>query len=275
MPEFLDVVKYRLVALCSTKDIIECSFIVQNSLSYLNLELSAACIAHEFGHTTLSYHSGIQYEDGFVSTEEKCRKKFDPNRYLMYTLHLDLPKERNVSLRHGPDPDKLVSGLEQFSVGKLSIYEDYYPYILAMLTEYIFEHTDNKLRATKWLLKFDDMKEFDFGRLSAEFTNYFIDFLYPKFVDSELMKQFILKCNLANWIEGYEKPEILEKLLYHAHRYGRRRIEKDDTHDHALPNLCIFLQSFANVGPLLKYRHAPAFCSYIYSLYINVIISHG
>ncbi|GBO43958.1 hypothetical protein AVEN_5791-1 [Araneus ventricosus] len=277
MTRFLDVVKYRRVALCSTKDIIECCFIVQDSLSYLNLELCISCVSHEFGYGTLSYHSGRQHDKGFVCTEEKCRKKFDRNRYLMYRLHLDIPKQRCISLKHGPSPEELVPGLEHFPVGKLLVCKDYYPYILSRFIEYIFEHTHigYKLRVTKWLLRLEAVKEFEFGCLSAEVTNYFVDLLYPKFVNSELMKQFLRKCNLGDWIEGYERPEVLEGLLYLAHRCGRRRIEMVGAHDHALSNLCIFQQAFLNVRPLLKYRHAPSFCSSIYNRYLNLTLHYG
>ncbi|KAF8766621.1 hypothetical protein HNY73_019668 [Argiope bruennichi] len=255
-PPFFSEVKYSLVELKSVRDVIRYSFIVRNSISYLDLEIYEHPRRHALRNITLA-NSISHIQKDFINMEEKC-KVMEPHRYFLYTLNLDLPNSKNFSLKFGPKPKKLTC-LVVFPVGKIIVYDNLYCCIILNFVESVFKYTDKKLKILKWLLNFNILKESEFYRLPADIVNDFVNFLCPEFPDTAFMKEFFKKFDLVDWMLEYEKPEILEYLLHHAHRNGRRMLQNDTVQDQALICTCIIQLFFKNIGPLLKYRHAPEF----------------
>ncbi|GBN65535.1 hypothetical protein AVEN_225584-1 [Araneus ventricosus] len=96
---FSTILEHRLISLKTAADVVRFSFIVQKSISCLDLGLyQNSKVSNYFA--TLCDCCGSNRLRNFmnVNSEEKCRKFFTPSRRLLYTLHLDLPKGREYSL---------------------------------------------------------------------------------------------------------------------------------------------------------------------------------
>ncbi|GBN99617.1 hypothetical protein AVEN_152741-1, partial [Araneus ventricosus] len=101
----------------------------------------------------------------------------------------------------------------------------------------------------------------------------FIDCFYPEITDSAIFKDFIMYFDFTEWVFTYEKPEILEYLLYFARHYGREDLSEGFFPIDEIIHTCIFNRYFLNIGPILKYINVPRFSEDDYHLYFLQISS--
>ncbi|GBN61724.1 hypothetical protein AVEN_269675-1 [Araneus ventricosus] len=73
-----------------------------NSINYLDLGLCQYSMLLNYLGTSCDC-CALKLSKSFINTEEKCRKFFTQSRSLLYTLHLDLPKGRECSLKDVPN----------------------------------------------------------------------------------------------------------------------------------------------------------------------------
>ncbi|CAL1295501.1 unnamed protein product [Larinioides sclopetarius] len=271
MEHFSKTLDYRVVTLKTATDVVRFSFIAQNSISYLNLELCQySTVSNYLG--TSCYNCALKLSNSFINTEEKCRKFFTQSRRLLYTWHLDLPNGRECSLKNVPNSITYERDPWNPHLAKIVPTCGFDLSILSDLVEDFISINNDKLKILKWILKMSYSSLPLLYVLEIRIVNKFIDCFYPEITDSAIFKDFIMHFDFTEWISTHEKPEILEYLLQYARYYGREDLEDDFPIDEVI-DPCIFNRYFLNIGPILKYINRPRFQSDDYQLYFLNISS--
>ncbi|GBN80429.1 hypothetical protein AVEN_6009-1 [Araneus ventricosus] len=255
MEYFSSKLEHRSVELTCVADIIQFSAIVRKSIVHLDLKLSEYC-AVQGNCGTLSYGSMLSSTYDFISTQEKCRKILTPSRNLLYSLHLDFPRQREYSLM---EKRKCGSFSRYYRVPHISdIYyrSDLFVGMLSDFIHYAVNHTDERLKVFNWLLKFEIVKESQFHLLHHSIVNNILNCLHLHNIDSTMLKEFYKKFFFNYWMYKYENPEILEYFLYNARRVGRN-FETDRPRNYDLTDVCISKGYFLNIAPILKCIDSP------------------
>ncbi|CAL1262242.1 unnamed protein product [Larinioides sclopetarius] len=101
MDRFFHELKYRSINLDDAKSIVRHSFIVQKSVTHLDLSTCEYTSYQKQIRKMLNYAaSGVSKAN--IQTEEDSRKFFIKERDILYIFHLDLPKNKEPSLRNLP-----------------------------------------------------------------------------------------------------------------------------------------------------------------------------
>ncbi|GBO13356.1 hypothetical protein AVEN_41247-1 [Araneus ventricosus] len=267
MEDFSTTLEHRVITLKTATDVVRFSFIVRNSISYLDLGLCRYSILNHLWTSCDCCASKLP--NSFINTEEKCRKIFTRSRSLLYTLHLDLPKGRECSLKDAPysityDLDPCIPHIAKvIPVSDILILSDSIEDAISINKE--------KLKILSWILKMSFSNLPLLYVLEIRTVNKFIDCFYPEITDPAIFKDFIMQFDFADWISTYEKPEILEYLLYYARHFGRKDLGEDVFPIDKIIDPCIFDRYFLNIGPILKYIDVPRFSEDDYRLYfVNI-----
>ncbi|GBL71375.1 hypothetical protein AVEN_161344-1, partial [Araneus ventricosus] len=263
----------RLVILTTAREVVRFSFIIRNSISYLDLELSLcqySTASNRFG--PLCNCCKLRRSRNFINTEEKFRKFFSPSRRLLYTLHLDLPKGREYGLKDVPESVYYNADSSSPHISKIRIGCGFESKLLNNFIEDALSINFPKLKILKWILEVPSSPLPLLQLLETQTANEFIDCFYPEITDSELFKGFILQFGIISFMTTHEQPGILEYLLYHARLYGRRDLEVDD-YDPIDENIgqCIYFRLYLNIGVIMKYIDSPRFTSYDYWVFLSEI----
>ncbi|GBO14349.1 hypothetical protein AVEN_264458-1 [Araneus ventricosus] len=259
---FTDRVQHQGITLHSLADYVRFSFIVQKSLTPLDLKLCERYF--NTNNFTLTYHLSIAGGvSEHISTEEKCRKVLATDQSLLYRLHLDLPKGRECSLHGRPKFGDLVVDPSIPHIGSIFTPPDR---LLLLLCDYIVKAlrlTGKELRILEWLVRFDEYSE-----IPSKIRDILIEFLSSKKIHSPIVKGFFNKFNLREWMVENEEPEILEYLLYEARHKG---IILEDGRNYGLTDCCIIRSVYLNIGPTLKYNYAATYSMDICAYYLGSI----
>ncbi|GBO27570.1 hypothetical protein AVEN_156524-1 [Araneus ventricosus] len=248
---FSTAIEGRSIVLQTATDVARFSFIVQDSISYLDLKLRQDSRISDF--RLLCNICRSRRLRNFVNTEEKCRKFFAPKRRLLYTLHLDLPKGRECSLK-----DHVVTESVYYApccrsahIAEITLTCGFRARNLSNFIEDALSVNFSKEKLLKWIVKIPFSEVPLLSRLEIRTASKFIDCFYPEVTDSTLFIHFIMQFDVIEWMVEHEKPEILEYLLYHARQSGNMSLE--DEHEIEFISLCIQRQHYLNIGPILKY----------------------
>ncbi|GBL79525.1 hypothetical protein AVEN_16-1 [Araneus ventricosus] len=262
-------IRDRSVELCTSADIVQHGFIVQDSLTPLNLELCQSYAV--FDCKTNRNYPSFSYSKEVISTEEKCRKVLAKSRSLLYTLHLDLPRGRERSLRSDSQHMKLSYDWKIPHVAKIHIANDFYADVLYSFIHYACKENDDNLKVLKWFIKFDALEKSVFDRLPCSIMNYFFECLHPGLVDCEFVMECLGKLKIINWLLSSDssKPGLFTNLLYQIHQ-TRRDPKITFWHDQFI-DFCISLSSFQLAGEVLKLKNGPCFCDDLFYFYVDEI----
>ncbi|GBM81140.1 hypothetical protein AVEN_191284-1 [Araneus ventricosus] len=272
MEDFSTTLEHRVVKLKTATDVVRFSFIVRNSISYLDLGLCQYSMLLNYLGTSCDC-CALKLSKSFINTEEKCRKLFTQSRSLLYTLHLDLPRGRECSLKDVPnsitfDHDSCIPHIAKIVPTcrfDISILSDFIEDAISM--------NKKKLKMLAWILKMSFSNLPLLYGLEIRILNKFIDCFYPEITDSAIFKDFIMNFDFTEWMSTFEKPEILEYLLYYARHYGIEDMAEDVYPIDEIIDPCIFNRYFLNIGPILKYINVPRFSEDDYLLYFFKISS--
>ncbi|GBN97814.1 hypothetical protein AVEN_227313-1 [Araneus ventricosus] len=248
---FSTAIEGRSIVLQTATDVARFSFIVQDSISYLDLKLLQDSRISDFRSLCNSCRS--RRLRNFVNTEEKCRKFFAPKRRLLYTLHLDLPKGRECSLKDPVVTESVhyVPCCISAHIAEITLTCGFHEKNLSNFIEDALSINFPKDKLLKWVVKIPFWEVPLLSRLEIRTASKFIECFYPEVTDSALLNRFIVQFDVIEWMEEHEKPEILEYLLYHARLCGNIKIE--DEHEIELISHCIYCHHYLNIGPILKY----------------------
>ncbi|KAF8791294.1 uncharacterized protein LOC129960354 [Argiope bruennichi] len=274
MERFAGDLQYRSIPLISSKDIVQFSFIVQKSISYLDLKLCR--------HSRLARVAGIYQRVWssplhFISTEEKCRKILTPSRSILYTLHLDLPKGRELPLNEGGhlrQQRNTTFGVAKTlpHIGEIYIYREYYYVVISDYILYASYSLDQETQLNHWLSHFNVIKESEFHQLHIRIVSSFLKHVYTNNLDFSVCKEFYQQFKFKMCLSRYESLKYLEYFLYNA-CYSGRSFEEDRppaealSHEQDLIDYC-FNGTFVNVVSLLKCIDSPRLSAY------NVYVAH-
>ncbi|GBO35463.1 hypothetical protein AVEN_218616-1 [Araneus ventricosus] len=264
MERFSTKLEHRWIMLNGLVDAVKFSFIVRNSISYLNLHLSEYSDLHDRSRTVL------EVANDFVCTEEKCRRIFAPSRSLLYNLNLDMPARREYRLKNDLAACRFSRDSSIPHIAKITLSCGFDFWNMCHSIEDAFKVTDQKLKILGFLVKSPHLKGEILRPLPAHIMNNFIDYFYPKITDSVLFKDFIETLDLEEWMTTYEEPAILEHLLYHVRHHGRN-LNEEGYSMCQLMDKCILSLFFSNIVPILKYTDAPGFSSEAYDMYVSEI----
>lgn len=219
----------------SARDVVFCSFIVQRSLTPLDLN---AC------ENILMRRS--------VFTEEGYRRICQPSRYwIMYTLHLDFPRDMETSLRTGAPHEEV--GHRASHLGITSVSEWLYIRDLAPFIVNNIELARNKTEKLRQYLDVMKLLKLDKHRFTSNFIfDSIIHFLYPDCLDSNLLVEFAEKFSFYSWLFYQENPDIVGYVLEHARRI-RYNIWASLEGRLDPINACIRFHTTGNIGTLLEY----------------------
>ncbi|KAF8778346.1 hypothetical protein HNY73_015077 [Argiope bruennichi] len=254
--KFYTEIYHRNVPLCSPTDIAQCSFIVQHSISHLDLALSKSDIFLSRSWNGSEY-AGFCYLKDFINTEEGCRKCLTPRRKLLYTLHLDLPREREIHLRNRlVDPKNVSWDFRIPHIGKISISNNWYINKLCHFLEHAWNNVQNKVKLLSWFLNFNGLSH-ELRFKSTKTVTYFIDCLDPGIKDLEFIKKGFTKLDFTRWLLlSPEKPGRVKKLLYTVNRIGRKSCSLWINH---FLRICLLHESFMYVKEILQFINYPVF----------------
>ncbi|GBO31293.1 hypothetical protein AVEN_45374-1 [Araneus ventricosus] len=222
------------------------------------------------GQTNRNYPS-FSYSKEVISTEEKCRKVLAKSRSVLYTLHLDLPRGRERSLRSDSQHMKLSYDWKIPHVAKIHIDNDFYADILYSLINYACKGNDDNLKVLKWFIKFEALEKSVFERLPCSIMNYFFKCMHLELDDCEFVMECLEKLKVINWLLSSDssKPGIFTNLFYQIHQ--TRRDPKNIFWNHEFIDLCISLSSFQLVGDVLKLKNVPCSCDNLFYFYVGEI----
>ncbi|CAL1287062.1 unnamed protein product [Larinioides sclopetarius] len=258
--EILTTIKNRLVVLEFAADIARFSFIVQKSISYLDLPQYDDYFSYSREDSLFGFSkstvlaSGIRYPKHLINTEEKCRNILSTTRDFLYRLHLDLPKNREYCLKDDPKTENLVRDSRYRHIGKITVHDNFHFSLLSCLVKLAIKRSDEKLKMIKWLVTFDAVTEN--ARLSNPHVNFFAKYMYPEVTEYAFVKAFFKRVHLFLWIMGNDNPELLEFFLYHL-RKNRINFTKNEGSITEPIEMSINLLNFLNIAAILKYQDAP------------------
>ncbi|GBM62783.1 hypothetical protein AVEN_41509-1 [Araneus ventricosus] len=215
----------------------------------------------------------LKLSNSFINTEEKCRKFFTQNRSLLYTLHLDLPKGRECSLKDVPNSITFDFNPCIPHIAKIIPTCGFDLSILSDFVEDAISINKEKLKILAWILKMSFSNLPLLYVLDIRAVDKFIDYFYPEITYSAIFKDFIMYFDFTEWISAYEKPEILEYLLYYSRHYGRKDLTEDVFPIDEIIDPCTFNRYFLNIGPILNYINVPRFSEDDYRKYFLKISS--
>ncbi|GBN68525.1 hypothetical protein AVEN_221075-1 [Araneus ventricosus] len=255
---FASKVEFRNVELRTAADVVQFSFIVQTSISGLDLEL---CQSYQVNNHPLirNNYPSLSYSKGFISSEEKCRKVLATSRNLLYALHLDLPKGRDWSLKNSSQPKDLSYYCRIPHIAKICIGDEFYINILYKIIDYACENTHHNLKVLKWFIKFNGLKNFQFRELPDNILNHFIDCVHPGISDTDFVRECFKKLDFKNWVDSSEKPGRVANLLYQVRRLGKK-LDDIVFWSYDFPHRCLLHHSFVYVSDVFMFMNEPTFC---------------
>ncbi|GBO01984.1 hypothetical protein AVEN_28728-1 [Araneus ventricosus] len=272
MEYFSTTLEHRVVPLKTATDVVRFSFIVRNSISFLDLGLCQDSRLLNYLGCSCDC-CAFKLSNSFINTEEKCRKIFTQSRSLLYTLHLDLPKGRECSLKDVPNSIAFDYNPCIPHIAKIFSPSGFDISILSVFVEDAIGINKEKLKILAWILKMSFSNLPLLYVLDIRTVDKFIDCFYPEITDSAIFEDFIMYFDFTEWISMYEKPEILEYLLYYSRHYGREDLTEDVFPIDEIIDPCIFYRYFLNIGPILKYINVPRFSEDNYRKYFRKISS--
>ncbi|KAF8770364.1 hypothetical protein HNY73_017906 [Argiope bruennichi] len=251
---------YQQKELFTAADIVQHCFIVQNSISCLDLGISRS---HELGNCvwTEEYFPSYSYSKDVIITEEKCRK-IHGDRKILYDLHLDLPAAKEFSLKNSFYPNNFREGYTTaLPIGEICVESCFYVSKLFDFVEYACKRKHNKIEIFKWLINFDAKINFTFPcyfPFSEFIMNCIADCSLPGFIDSALFTKCLMTMDLYKLIRCNNKPEKFLNILYQVHQAGR----KQETTSWCCEFIVygFFDASFRYVREVMKYLDGPKFC---------------
>ncbi|GFS99297.1 SOCS box domain-containing protein, partial [Nephila pilipes] len=101
--------------------------------------------------------------------------------------------------------------------------------------------------------------------MTCPLWDYLLNVLYRYCTDSNIVKEVLSVFQMQEWLRIGNQAEIIEYLLYHAHR-SRFDIHKNMLVDMDIVNNCIVRKKFSYVKIFLKYYNAPRFTCHDYSI---------
>lgn len=219
--DFTQILMHVKVKLWTAADVVQHSFLVQNSISHLNLEL---CQSHDIRTSlkSVGYYPSFSFYKGIIDTEEKCRKIHSSSRNVFYSLHLDLPKGRERSLKALSQLNDLSYDCRIPHLAKVFTGDEFYTDILCRLIDYACKYTDRNVKVLKWFIKFGALKKSVFRELPSYVIYHFLDSMHPGFNDLEFVEECLRKLQFQIWLEFSDKPGRAANLLYQVHLGGER-----------------------------------------------------
>ncbi|CAL1270278.1 unnamed protein product [Larinioides sclopetarius] len=144
-------IQHRMVLLDFATDIVRFSFIVQSSISYLDLPQQDFPFNYEdFFRRSFSVLDGtIQYPKYLINTEEKCRKILSNTRDFLYRYHLDMPKKREYNLRDGLKHENVTVDCGSRHIAKIAVRPNFYFTVLSSFVEEAVKRSNKKLKMIK------------------------------------------------------------------------------------------------------------------------------
>ncbi|XP_055953060.1 uncharacterized protein LOC129988814 [Argiope bruennichi] len=255
---------YREKRLSVPADIVQYSYIVQDSICYLDLEISKFSTFPNYS----TNNSTDTVSRGVISTEEKCRKTLEKSRYLLYNLHLDLAKGKEWNLKECLQNENLWFNSSFPLMSRICIAEEFYDNLLYRLIEYAVKYTNHKIRVLKWFLKHFATKTL--FEVPAYIINYFVECMHPGFNDSEFANDCFRKLNFRNWMLFFERPDGVGNLLYQIHLLGRKR--EHIRWSYFFIERCLVHPSLLYVNDVLKFSDALSFRSNIHNYLLRRVL---
>ncbi|GBN92522.1 hypothetical protein AVEN_135825-1 [Araneus ventricosus] len=251
---FTSDIKYKMVKFRFPSDVVQHSFIVQNSISHLDLDGSPS-----YRLRTYYFGSYFKYSPySMINTEEKCQKFHSRSRRLLYELHLDLPKAREWSLKSESFPKNIEEYTDLPCLARIEICDGFYIDILCDFIQRACISTDLNENVLKWFMKFDELKYYKRIRMAPNVLKHFVECLHVEFADSEFVEKCLTKLDFTGLLRHNEKPGIVGNLLHLVHRKGGRLEHKMWRCDFS--DRCSSHPSFMYVGEVLKFLDAPHLC---------------
>ncbi|KAF8770353.1 hypothetical protein HNY73_017898 [Argiope bruennichi] len=251
---------YQKKELFTAADIVQHSFIVQDSISYLDLGISRS---HKLGNFvwTGKYFPSYSYSKDVIITEEKCRK-IHGDRRILYDLHLDLPASKEFSLKNSFHPNNFRDWyIPALPIGEICVENCFYVCKLFDFVEYACKRKHNKSKILKWLINLDAKINFSFHTyfpLPEFIISCIADCSLPGLIDSALFTKCLRTLDFGKWMRSNNKPERFFNILYQVHQTGRKQ--------ETMSWCCEFIvygffdASFRYVREVMKYLDGPKFC---------------
>ncbi|GBN06461.1 hypothetical protein AVEN_177220-1 [Araneus ventricosus] len=254
-------IKYKMVEFWFPSDVVQHSFIVQNSISHLDLDVSPS-----YRLRTSFFGCYPKYSPySVINTEEKCQKCHSRSRSLLYELHLDLPKGRESSLKSESFPTNLEIYTDPPCLARIEICDGFYINILRDFIQRACITADLNEKVLKWFMKIDELKYYKSILMAPNVLKYFVDCMHVEFVDSEFVEKCLTKLDFTDLLRHNEKPGIVGNLLHLVHRKGGRLEHKMWRCDFS--DRCFSHPSFMYVGEVLKFLDAPHLCGRFVDLF--------
>ncbi|GBL73093.1 hypothetical protein AVEN_128246-1 [Araneus ventricosus] len=250
--------------LYNLSNIVKFSFIVQKSLSPLDLELCRFCLQRgENNKDTRSYFDPfpLSPKNTYISTEESCRKYFWEDRAIMYERNLDVSNCIEQSLRKNlPEP-----ALESYGTyfNKLSISNTVDRCVLHNIKMHASENPDHKIKFIRMLVRLQKLQDPFIEQFWAKYVTEFLKDLRDRSNDSNLVKAVLKLIDFEAWMIDNQDPELLEDLLFHV-RLSKCNLKEGIEYKRDFINECTIENKFMDVAPFLKYKDCPHFTSETY-----------
>ncbi|GBO41911.1 hypothetical protein AVEN_76803-1 [Araneus ventricosus] len=264
MENFSNELKYRVVMLKDEGSIVLTSFVVQKSLSYLDLQLSEHILALRREHFVGTYCHSSFFLINFFSTEESLRNSLEPKRRLLYTLHLDVPQGKEYSnFRNGPASSTVHESFESLHL-VVSINNCFYSSVLSRLVETAFDRANEKFTLLKLLVDLDEGE--DPRGLREDIGYFYLNHLYRECINSNFVVKCLRKIIYLTDLLKMEQPKLLEYFLYHACKSDFDLIKILRWRE-SIANICIRESCFRSLQSVLKYEDKSCYSENSYNYY--------
>ncbi|KAF8770311.1 hypothetical protein HNY73_017857 [Argiope bruennichi] len=245
------------------KSMVKYSFIVQKSLSYLDLSLCEFTKSkRSIKRLKLAHLLNLRVsEKNAIHTEEDCKKRFCINRSVLYDFHLDVSKELETSLRSPVHHQKIRScSSEKILLNMIDYKDNIHDLCLNRIIAEVLEETEDKVKFIHTVSKLLERMNF----LSNECIRVKgLAYLCFQCSDSNIIKDFLTSMNFSVEDFFHLSIHIFERILYHAHRAGydlwTLPVHQDPIHSSIC--YCMFVKTEA----LFQYYSAPRFCEVVYN----------
>lgn len=252
----------------------KCSFIVHKSIDYLDLCLqeNSYLTAEKCMEASLLFNSDKHplYKK-FVNTQEKFRKAMIPDRRVLYSLHLDPPKDRESSLRVVTDLDGLTVDPQSIFCDTIYMTDLDYEESIREFVQLSFEQSNIETVRMRGLLRL--MKHAVSCELPLRYAerNRIFRVLLRKCTDPDVAREFISMHNFTQWFFGYYKTNDLDFILRHD-RQTAYVLSINDCEVDAINWFIACSKYRENVEILLRYQNQPSFLDFDYNLIVEACV---
>ncbi|GBN68523.1 hypothetical protein AVEN_221073-1 [Araneus ventricosus] len=248
----------------SVERVIEYGFIVQKSVTHLDLSLGEFSgfkrkIQKRNNMFASNLNSRRAAEKNAVLTEEACRKRSAPDRKLLYDFHLDVSKELELSLRSASNQDIRPCYSSSVLINKIVFETHKYEIFFNRMLSEVLKKINQKVKFIHQISKMAKCMKFILKNKYIRDEG--LNVLYFQDADSTVVVDFL---TTMNFIDGHFFSLFMDVFEFVLYKTNQARYNLWTLPQCEMINASIYYRLFMRTEALLQYRDGPRFCNKLY-----------